>query len=83
LKISELVKDLQAKSQVCIAFFGHRLEMRDVLPGVQPDVRPDVRPDDRPDGRRRRPCRQRRRKKSIWSRRSRLAASIQMLRTNV
>ena len=30
----------------------------------------------RPDGRRRRACRQRRRKKNIWSRRPRLAASI-------
>ena len=40
--------------------------------------RPAGRPaaDVRPDGRRRRPCHQRRRKKNIWSRRPRLAASI-------
>ena len=54
-----------------------------VGPGIRPDVwrlagriQPNARPVARPYGRRRRPCRQRRRKKSIWSRRPCLAASI-------
>ena len=40
-----------------------RRATRDVRPDVQPDIRPNARPVVRPDGRRRRPCRQRRRKK--------------------
>ena len=50
--------------------------MKRFLVRVWGDVRPGVMANVRPDGRQWRPCRQRRRKKNIWSRRPRLAASI-------